>query len=70
MATSVTMTYGSYSFAPVPTFTYARAAERTPGQDFCLSTPITIELNGLIVPTGSDGSLSGGFGPVTDQVKF
>jgi len=69
MSTSVTMTYGSYSFAPVPTFTYARAAERTPGQDFCLSTPITIELNGLIVPTGSDGSLSGGFGPVTDQVK-
>ena len=68
MATSVTMTYGSYTFSPVPSFTYARAAERTPGVDFCLSSPITIELNGLIVPTGVDGTLSGGFGPVTDEV--
>ena len=63
------MTYGSYSFTPVPSFTYSRAAERTPGADFCLSSPIAIELNGLIVPTGADGALSGGFGPVTDQVK-
>ena len=68
MATSVTMTYGSYSFAPVPSFTYGRSAERTPGIDFCLSNPINIELDGLIVPTGVDGSLSGGFGNVTDQI--
>ena len=68
MATSVTMTYGSYNFSPVPSFTYGRSAERTPGMDFCLSNPINIELNGLIVPTGVYGSLSGGFENVTNEV--
>lgn len=68
MATSVTMSYGSFNFSPVPSFTYSRAVERTPGQDFCLSSPIEFTLEGLIVPTGLGGTMSGGFGPVTDQV--
>ena len=46
MATSVTMTYGSYSFSPVPSFTINRNSERTPGLDFCLSTPLEIQLDG------------------------
>lgn len=68
MATSVTMTYGSYSFTPAPSFSLSRAAERTPGLNFCLSTPVEITLDGIIFPTGSDGAPSGGFGPVTDQI--
>lgn len=68
MATSVTMTYGSYNFTPVPSFSYTRSVERTPGLDFCLSTPIEVSLDGIIFPTGLDGTASGGFGPVSDQV--
>jgi len=68
MANLITMTYGSYQFSPTPSFTMNRTAERTPGIDFCLSTPIELELNGLIFPTGVNGSPSGGFGNVTDQV--
>ena len=49
---SVTMTYGAYSFSPVPSLSYSRAAERTPGKNFCLSTPVVIELNGSVVTTG------------------
>lgn len=52
MSNSVVMTYGSYNFSPVPSLSYSRAAERTPGKDFCLSTPVTVELNGSIVTTG------------------
>jgi len=68
MATSVTMTYGSYSFSPVPAFTMNRSAERTPGLDFCLSTPLEIQLDGIIFPTGVNGAPSGGFGNVTNEV--
>ena len=52
------MSYGSYSFSPVPSISYSRAAERTPGKDFCLAAPITVNLEGILRP--SDGS--GGFG--------
>ena len=62
------MTYGSYEFSPTPSFTINRSAERAFGQDFCLSTPLEVELNGLIFPTGVNGSASGGFGNVTDQI--
>ena len=68
MTTSVTMTYGDYNFTPVPSFSMNRNAERTQGLDFCLSTPLEIELNGLLFPTGLNGSPSGGFGNVTDEV--
>ena len=68
MANLITMTYGSYEFSPTPSFTINRSAERAFGQDFCLSTPLEVELNGLIFPTGINGSASGGFGNVTDQV--
>lgn len=68
MANLITMTYGSYEFSPIPSFTINRSAERAFGQDFCLSTPLEVELNGLIFPTGANGSASGGFGNVTDQV--
>ena len=68
MTTSVTMTYGSYSFSPVPAFTMNRSAERTPGLDFCLSTPLEVQLDGIIFPTGVNGAPSGGFGNVTDEV--
>ena len=68
MANLITMTYGSYEFSPTPSFTINRSAERAFGQDFCLSTPLEVELNGLIFPTGVNGSASGGFGNVTDQV--
>ena len=64
MATSVTMTYGSYEFSPVPSFSYTRDTQKLQGQDVCLSTPIRVTLDGIIFPTGT-----GGFGPVTDQVK-
>ena len=68
MANLITMTYGSYEFSPIPSFTINRSAERAFGQDFCLSTPLEVELNGLIFPTGINGSASGGFGNVTEQV--
>lgn len=58
MSTNVTMSYGSYSFDPVPSISYSRAAERTPGKDFCLASPIQVTLQGILRP--SDGS--GGFG--------
>ena len=68
MSSNVIVQYGSYVFSPGPTFTYSRSAEKTPGKDFCLSTPITIELNGNIVPTGSGGNPSGGFTTVTNEI--
>ena len=46
------MQYGSYVFRPVPSFTYNKTIERTPGSNFTLSTPIQLELNGSIVTTG------------------
>ena len=64
MTTSVTMTYGAYEFSPVPSFSYSRDVQRLQGQDVCLSTPIRVTLDGIIFPTGT-----GGFGPVTDEVK-
>ena len=64
MATSVTMTYGSYSFSPVPSYTYSTNMERTPGTNICLSTPVQIQLDGLIVPTGTYG-----FGTVTSGIN-
>lgn len=59
MATNITMTYGSYSFDPVPSVSYSRAAERTPGKNFCLTSPIQVTLEGYIRPTSI--SSSGGF---------
>jgi len=64
MATSVTMTYGSYNFSPVPSYTYSTSVERTPGTNICLSTPAEIQLEGLIFPTGTQG-----FGPVTSGIN-
>jgi hypothetical protein len=64
MATSVTMTYGSYSFSPVPSYTYSTSMERTPGTNICLSTPVEIQLEGVIFPTGTYG-----FGPVTSGIN-
>ena len=64
MATSVTMTYGSYSFSPVPSYTYSTSMERTPGTNVCLSTPVEIQLEGVIFPTGTYG-----FGPVTSGIN-
>jgi len=64
MATSVTMTYGSYNFSPVPSYTYSTSMERTPGTNICLSTPVEIQLEGLIFPTGTYG-----FGPVTSGIN-
>lgn len=52
MADNVTMTFGGYSFSPVPSMTYSRNAERTVGENFCLSTPVTVNLDGSIVATG------------------
>lgn len=52
MSNSVVMTYGSYNFSPVPSLSYSRSAERTPGRNFCLSTPVIVELNGSIITTG------------------
>ena len=51
MATSVNMVFGAYIFDPVPSFSYTRSAERTPGENTCLSTKMTITLEGLFVPT-------------------
>ena len=64
MATSVTMTYGSYNFSPVPSYTYSTNMERTVGTNICLSTPAQIQLEGLIFPTESQG-----FGPVTSGIN-
>ena len=64
MATSVTMTYGSYNFSPVPSFTYSSRSDRTAGTNICLSSPIEIQLEGLIFPTGTAG-----FGPVSDGIE-
>ena len=50
MATSVTMTYGAYSFSPVPSYTYSTSMERTAGTNICLSTPVEIQLEGLVFP--------------------
>jgi len=58
MSTNITMTYGSYSFDPVPSVSYSRSAERTPGKDFCLTSPIQVTLEGILRP--ADGA--GGFG--------
>ena len=68
MSASVTMTYGSYTFSPVPSFTINRNSERTPGLDFCLSTPLEIQLDGIIFPTGVNSAPSGGFENVTNEV--
>jgi len=65
MATSVVMTYGDYNFSPVPVFTYSSNAERTPGTNICLSTPIQMQLEGLLFPTGT-----GGFGTVSDEIAI
>mgnify|MGYP003131685987 FL=1 len=64
MATSVTMTYGSYNFSPVPSYTYSTNMERTVGTNICLSTPAQIQLEGLIFPTGTQG-----FGAVTSGIN-
>lgn len=64
MATSVTMTYGSYNFSPVPSYTYSTNMERTVGTNICLSTPAQIQLEGLIFPTESQG-----FSPVTSGIN-
>ena len=64
MTTSVTMTYGSYNFSPVPSYTYSTSMERTPGTNICLSTPVEIQLEGLVFPTGTQG-----FGAVTSGIN-
>ena len=51
MATAVNMTFGTYIFDPVPSFSYTRTAERTPGENLCLSTKLEIKLDGLFVPS-------------------
>jgi len=51
MATAVNMTFGTYIFDPVPSFSYTRTAEQTPGENFCLSTKLEIRLDGLFVPS-------------------
>lgn len=61
MSNQITMKYGTYTFRPVPSFSYSRAIERTPGNNFTLSTPIQLELNGSIVTTG--------FGNVSDAIS-
>ena len=67
MATSVSMSYGQFVFAgedgfPVPSFSYDRTVEKTPGSDLCLSTKINLTLNGFIVPDAK------GFGPVSSGI--
>ena len=64
MATSVTMTYGAYSFSPVPSYTYSTSTERTAGTNICLITPVEIQLEGLVFPTGTQG-----FGAVTSGIN-
>ena len=64
MATSVTMTYGSYNFSPVPSYTYSTSMERTLGTNISLSTPVEIQLEGLVFPTGTQG-----FGAVTSGIN-
>ena len=51
MATAVNMTFGTYIFDPVPSFSYTRTTEQTHGENLCLSTKLEITLNGLFVPS-------------------
>lgn len=67
MANSITMTYGSYTFDPVPSVSYNRTAERTPGKDFCLASPIEVTLDGLIRPTGI--GIDGGFQNIVTELQ-
>lgn len=68
MSNQITMKFGNYTFRPVPSFNYTRSIERTPGNNFTLSTPIALELNGSIVTTGF-GNVSTAINEISNNFK-
>lgn len=68
MSSNITMSYGSYTFNPVPSISYSRAAERTPGKNFCLASPIQITLDGILRPSDGSGGF-GGFQNIVDSIQ-